>query len=457
MRESRAAGSGVSPAVDRGKRGHFAGRGGRAGAARLCPLWYVLTLDAPNQSRNRNVDAIPMALSGDEVTTGYAPVRRARLAAVSCLFCLGCATESSDGDSSLTNAMPNASDPTSMPGGPTQSPGPEGSASSTTPGASLSPDAPAAGAGGSGNPGGQNPSQPVGQGGDAQGGSTVDESPGGAVTVNGMGGGNSGPVPDGAGAQGGGSEMNGAGAQAGAPTMDGAGGQGMDIGQGGENGQGGTPSTPADPLPPYVPEGYELAYDESFAEPSSFGELLIANPQEWLHSPEGYVEFTAATYAPPYRSPFSVALIDGISASSFVLEVEMLQTSIGEGHRDMVIMWNVVSPSEFYYAHISAEHDDVAHHIHIVDFADRAPITETFTPGFDWGSDAWRTLRVVRDASSGTMDVYDVDNDALILSATDTTFTAGFFGVGSFDNTGRVRNLKIWSPDATFEAIPFTF
>jgi hypothetical protein len=53
--------------------------------------------------------------------------------------------------------------------------------------------------------------------------------------------------------------------------------------------------------------------------------------------------------------------------------------------------------------------------------------------------------------------VYDVDNDALILSATDTTLTSGFFGVGSFDNTGRVRNLRIWSPDGTKTAIPFTF
>jgi hypothetical protein len=206
-----------------------------------------------------------------------------------------------------------------------------------------------------------------------------------------------------------------------------------------------------------VPDGYVLVYEQSFSEPSSFDDLLIANEAEWFHSPDGYVEFTAATYAPPYRSPFSLALVKGVSAGSFVLEVEMLQTGVGLGHRDMVIAWNVVSPSEFYYAHVSAEHDDVAHHIHIVDNADRAAITETFTAGFDWGTDVWRTLRVVRDAATGTMDVYDVDNDVLILSATDIRFTSGFFGVGSFDNTGRIRNLRIWSPDATVLEIPFGF
>jgi hypothetical protein len=275
--------------------------------------------------------------------------------------------------------------------------------------------------------------------------------------------------PGGTGSGGSAPALGGASAAGGTPAIGtaGAGAQGGSSAQGGNAALGGnsaqagnTAQAGADPgsdLPPYVPPGYELIYEQTFSEPSSFDELVIANEQEWFHSPEGYVEFTAATYAPPYRSPFSLALINGVSASSFVLEVEMLQTGVGLGHRDMVIAWNVKSPSEFYYAHVSAEHDDVAHHIHIVNLADRAAITDTFTPGFDWGTDVWRTLRVVRDAASGSMDVYDVDNDELVMSATDTTFTTGYFGVGSFDNTGRVRNLRIWSPDGTETAIPFSF
>ncbi len=241
-------------------------------------------------------------------------------------------------------------------------------------------------------------------------------------------------------------------AQAGAAGQEGQGGGAAELGGAGGHGGAGEAE-----LPSYAPEGYDLAYEESFGEADSFEQLLIANEQDWFYDPAGFVEFTAASYEPPYRSPFSVALIRGVSASSFVMEVEMLQTSVGEGHRDMVILWNVVSPSEFYYAHISEQHDDVAHHIHIVNYADRTPITETFTQGFDWGIDVWRTLRVVRDAVSGTMEVYDVDSDEQILSATDTTFSTGFFGVGSFDNTGRVRNVRIWSPDATKVAIPFSF
>lgn len=243
---------------------------------------------------------------------------------------------------------------------------------------------------------------------------------------------------------------------AGKPASAGQGGVGAQGGSAADGGSAGV-NDPGSELPPYVPPGYGAIYDQSFSDASSFDELLIANETEWFHSPEGYVEFTAATYAPPVRSPFSLALVKNVSASSFVLEVEMLQTGVGLGHRDMVIAWNVRSPSEFYYAHISAEHDDVAHHIHIVNQADRVAITDTFTAGFDWGTDVWRTLRVVRDAVTGTMEVYDVDDDVLILSATDTTFTTGFFGIGSFDNTGRVRNLRIWSPDGTETAIPFTF
>jgi hypothetical protein len=275
--------------------------------------------------------------------------------------------------------------------------------------------------------------------------------------------GSTGAAPQGgAGSQGGTGSGGGAGPTGGARSGAGAGGEGGTAGAGragGVSSSGGAAGVggAGDDLPTFVPPGYALVYDQSFREPASFDELLIANEAEWFHSPQGFVEFTAATYAPPYRSPFSVALIEGLSASSFVLEVELWQTGVGEAHRDMVILWNMVSPSEFYYAHISEQHDDVAHHIHIVNFADRTAITQAFTPGFDWGTDAWRTLRVVRDAESGLMEVHDVDEGVLVLSASDTTFTTGFFGVGSFDNTGRVRNLKIWSPDATQTDIPFTF
>jgi hypothetical protein len=116
----------------------------------------------------------------------------------------------------------------------------------------------------------------------------------------------------------------------------------------------------------------------------------------------------------------------------------------------MVMIWNFVSPSQFYYSHVSTAHDGVAHNILIVNNADRTSISDTFSQGFDWGQDVWKKLRVVRDAQSGAMSVFDLDMPATaILTANDTTFTDGYLGVGSFDNSGQVRNIKVWAAAST--------
>lgn len=226
---------------------------------------------------------------------------------------------------------------------------------------------------------------------------------------------------------------------------------GAGSGGGGTGGQGsGGESNPGTP-PEGVPPTYKLVYEQSFAQPASMGDLVFANPTQWEHDPTGFIASTGASYAPPYRSPFSVAIIKSIKVSSFVMDVEMLQTSpAGDGHRDMVMIWNFVSPSQFYYSHVSTAHDGVAHNILIVNNADRASISETFSQGFDWGQDVWKKLRVVRDAQSGAMSVFDLDMPATaILTANDTTFTDGYLGVGSFDNSGQVRNIKVWAAAST--------
>lgn len=203
--------------------------------------------------------------------------------------------------------------------------------------------------------------------------------------------------------------------------------------------------------PEGVPAGYELVYSQTFAEPASLGDLVLANPTQWKHDPAGFVASTGASYAPPFRSPFSVAIIKAIQVTSFVMDAEMLQTSPdGDAHRDMVFIWNFLSPSKFYYSHISTAHDGVAHNILIVNEADRKAISTTFSAGYDWGRNVWKKLRVVRDAESGAMSVFDLDAPTqAILTANDKTFTDGYLGFGSFDNSGQVRNVKVWAATST--------
>lgn len=203
--------------------------------------------------------------------------------------------------------------------------------------------------------------------------------------------------------------------------------------------------------PEGVPAGYKLVYSQTFAEPASLGDLVFANPTQWKHDAAGFVASTGASYAPPFRSPFSVAIIKAIKVTSFVMDAELLQTSPdGDAHRDMVFIWNFVSPSKFYYSHISTAHDGVAHNILIVNEADRKAISATFSAGYDWGRNLWKKLRVVRDVESGATSVFDLDAPTqAILTANDKTFTGGYVGFGSFDNSGQVRNVKVWAAAST--------
>jgi hypothetical protein len=218
---------------------------------------------------------------------------------------------------------------------------------------------------------------------------------------------------------------------------------------GASSGAGGAP-------PDGVPPGYTLQFEESFGSPESLSELVFANPSDWAHVAEGggYVEFSGFSYAPPTYSPHAVAVIASLMFGSFVLEVELMQTSMTGGHRDNCIFWAMTDPSHFYYAHIGQAHDGASHNIHIVNDSDRTPITEIFTDGFDWGT-TWQKFRVVRDVDSGAMAVYANGGAEPELTATDTTLGQGYIGFGAFDDTGQVRNVKIWAPGATPQTADF--
>lgn len=241
-------------------------------------------------------------------------------------------------------------------------------------------------------------------------------------------------------------------AQAGAAGSDSAGTGGALGGSSGAaaGGAGGQPN------PEGVPADYQLWIDESFANAAALSKLRFADPADWVHQAAdgGYVEATGATYAPPHASLHSLAIFSDFTFGAFVLDAEVMQTNPSGGHRDFCVAWGLESPSRYYYAHIAEAHDAVAHNIHIVLDADRTAITQQFTPGFAWGTDVWHKLRVTRSAS-GDMAVYADGGATPILSASDSRLGKGYVGFGSFDDKGRVRNVKLWAPSA--EAAPAAF
>ena len=55
-------------------------------------------------------------------------------------------------------------------------------------------------------------------------------------------------------------------------------------------------------------------------------------------------------------------------------------------------------------------------------------------------------MRVERKLSDGSINVYFDDMAKPIMSGTDKTFGSGYIGFGSFDDLGKVDNIKIYAP-----------
>jgi len=223
---------------------------------------------------------------------------------------------------------------------------------------------------------------------------------------------------------------------------------------------------PMEILPDGVPQSYRLLLDESFAQQDSLDGILAGNPEDWTHADEGggFLQYGGVGYTPPNppipESFTSFALVSGMKFGSFVLEVELMQQNPQQDipQRDMCIVFGITSETRYYYAHIAQGHTDRWHNIHIIDNAPRRPITVTNNGGIAWGLDEWHKFRLVRDAALGTIEVYmDDELTAPILTANDTTFSEGYVGFATHQDSGRVRNLKVWGASAALAQAPADF
>lgn len=201
--------------------------------------------------------------------------------------------------------------------------------------------------------------------------------------------------------------------------------------------------------PQHVPEGYTRVYHQAFDAPGDRSDVVCSDPDAWRIGESGgdtFLElFADSEYAPTHRSPRNIALFKAGTATDFVLDLEMMQSGREYNHRDLCLFFGVVDRDHYYYAHMATLGDDNAHQVFIVNESPRTPITTDRTAGVDWGTDEWHHVRLVRDAQQGTIRVYFDDMDAPILEASNTAFSAGYIGVGSFDDTGRFRNVTVWA------------
>ncbi len=161
-----------------------------------------------------------------------------------------------------------------------------------------------------------------------------------------------------------------------------------------------------------------------------------------------------SSYQPPYRSPANLAWFEPREWCSFSLTMECQLTSWNEGNNDLCIAFGGSGADRFYYAHLGEKTDEPHHQIHIVNRADRRAITTYRTPGTPWKKDVWHRVKVVRNAETGDIAVWFDENPQPILTARDRSLTWGKIGIGSFDDTGRFRHIRIRGQSRAVSSAP---
>lgn len=200
------------------------------------------------------------------------------------------------------------------------------------------------------------------------------------------------------------------------------------------------------------PERPEIAGDMPLVAGSTFEThglegWVFTDPDAWrITEVDGHPvleQHKNSDYQPDVRSPLNIALMENLWLGSFVMDLEVRSTCRDYGHRDLCFFLGHQDPSHFYYAHLGKEADPHAHSIFLVDGEPRVSIAKERTEGTPW-TDGWHKVRLVRDTVEGTIAVYFDDMETPIMTTEDSTFGVGRIGVGSFDDSGQFRNIRIW-------------
>lgn len=199
-------------------------------------------------------------------------------------------------------------------------------------------------------------------------------------------------------------------------------------------------------------------------DPSLADELAFSDPAVWSFGKGkegGYLQLDydrkkyKSSYSPKHRSPIHIALLKNHPLTDFVMDLEATSTTEPYGHQDLCLFFGFESPARYYYVHIGRAADMNAHNVFIVNDAPRKNIAKETTKGVDWKKDAWHKVRLVRQATAGQIEVYFDDMTKPIMKADDKTFQKGYVGFGSFDDTGRFRNLKVFTKEAQMKPASF--
>ena len=190
--------------------------------------------------------------------------------------------------------------------------------------------------------------------------------------------------------------------------------------------------------------GFAAIFDDDFESGIDNWELV---DDGWKHAPSGNSKVLSlskkdSNLKPVHRSPLHLALLKGHAVSDFDLNLRIQSTHEDYDHRDVCLFFGYQSPTQYYYVHLGKKTDPHCNQIFIVNNADRTKISSTTNEGIDWDR-RWHAVRLLRDASTGEIQVFFDDLTKPVMTATDNTFSHGRVGLGSFDDTANFDNLTL--------------
>ncbi|MEN8191676.1 MAG: hypothetical protein ABFS12_02595 [Bacteroidota bacterium] len=183
--------------------------------------------------------------------------------------------------------------------------------------------------------------------------------------------------------------------------------------------------------------------------PNAFSKLITNNPNNWEvlnEDGEDVLHLIQKGEFGEIRKPSSYAFIMDVDAADFELTLDakcLSDTSI-KG-RDVIVYFGVQDTLHFYYVHLSNEVHKYHNVIGIVNGQDRVPIANTLDNPLsariiDY---EWHKVKINRDVKSYSIKIFVDDMEKPIFSIIDSALTHGGFGVGSFDDFGKFKNLEL--------------
>lgn len=170
---------------------------------------------------------------------------------------------------------------------------------------------------------------------------------------------------------------------------------------------------------------------------------ILDGSGEWSASSGRLLLTKAGVPSGSIRRPAALAILKSQDFQRVTIEVDLKSTApVETERRDLDLVFGYQSPSKFYYVHLAGVADNVHNGVFLVNDADRRRIDSG--KGQPQLRDLeWHHVKIVRDGTTGQVDVYVDNSPSAVLSANDKTFQTGRVGFGSFDDTGEFRSIWI--------------